>query len=176
MDSLILSGTKLDQSKISVLEQILESAPFKVDYKSNSEGLYLDNEVISLRYVREPKTKIAHIDLWFLQTEPKIGLITTEFCIEKLPDTLICDFIFAHKGDLEEFTPADTLGTYRTQKYTTGKLEWFEHGTGILIKAALKYRLAEWYKVHTGQIKEGKITDSVITPQHWKPFPFSLIY
>jgi hypothetical protein len=141
------------------LERILRDAPKDVSYEPHNNGFYLRNEAIKLQYTQISASRDNIVALWFLQTQPKIGVSSSFVDMEDLPDSLRCTHICAHIGNTNVFTfPAEEGGnTISIDRYPfsgdgpEGDESWYEKGTQLLRQAARKYDLQQWYNQYIGK-------------------------
>lgn len=146
------------------LEELLKNAPKDISYDPHNNGFYLMNKALRIEYTQVYFLGNNGVGLWFFGHHPKIK-VSTEFTdMRLLPKSLLCSNITAHTGDTWCFTfqayeggpQGNTFGIslfdhFGDKKVTPEQEKWFDYGTKLLQKAAVKYNLAYWYDTYKGK-------------------------
>src|SRR3989344_5426920 len=138
------------------LDDILDNAPREILYKSHGNGFYLNNNAVSIRYTQSSFLSRNTVNLWFMETNPKVKVSGSYINMKKLPNSLFCNHVCLHTGSTYSFTIQDpedefiidTFSIFRDDSHGKYPMSYFDKGTELLRKAAFKYNLREYYNMY----------------------------
>jgi hypothetical protein len=136
------------------LERALVEAPIDYSYLPDTNGFYLANAGLILRYTQRFHGGKDGLDLWFAKLNPKLNF-GSEGINPRRPRSVHCTDISIHNGSTYSFSfpigeetlenIGDTLNLSPEDKVVLGLVqadpEWFSVGTDLLRLAAKKYNL-----------------------------------
>lgn len=157
------------------LDNILSGSKEGLTYRSHSNGFYLGRnhvrpeEDLRLDYVYKTNFNANVLELWFLNTNPKICfsawhfdyVTSTRIDTDNIPGNLNCNMIQLHTGSTNEFNDHNTLqinkNPLRISPNIDGKLiihyEWFKEGTRLMQEATEKYQFKSFYDIWKEEIR-----------------------
>ena len=141
-----------------LLEKLLDDAPVKIAYrKENDSTFFLNNEALRLCY----DSSNRDFSLIYLNLCPSFffkGVATGEMSQPYHCKSISLgggsfefpDLYFGTKGLVTWSININRPGQDCDISEIPGKKEWFDRGSALLQKAAMKYNLSDWYDRHHG--------------------------
>ena len=144
-------------------DEYIKESKKEILYEPHRAGFYLMNEDIRTAYWSFYGWGINAVELWFLKTKPKFSFISQNTDMKKFPNSLNCDWIRIHSGDIACFSFPLYISTENTIdivkkwmndhsstayfiKSDNFDMEEFKKGTKLMTKTAEKYDLKKFYK------------------------------